>query len=85
MRVAVDLPLHVIPASADGTDHEDATSTIMSAPARGAQHDLLEAMFLAHLDVVPLHDLAAGQGVLPRAQAQLLALLDKGIVHLEPQ
>ena len=83
MRVTVDLPLHVIPASADGTDHEDATSTI--APARGAQHDLLEAMFLAHLDVVPLHDLAAGQGVLPRAQAQLLALPDEGIVHLEPQ
>ena len=82
MRVAVNLPLHVIPASADGTDHEVASSTIMSAPAGGAQHDLLEAMFLAHLDVVPLHDLAAGQGVLPRAQAQLLALLDKGIVHL---
>ena len=58
---------------------------MMSAPAGGAQHDLLEAMFLAHLDVVPLHDLAAGQGVLPRAQAQLLALLDKGIVHLEPK
>ena len=84
MRVAVNLPLHVIPASADGTDHEDALST-MSAPAGGAQHDLLEAMFLAHLDVVPLHDLAAGQGVLPRAQAQLLALPDEGIVHLEPQ
>ena len=57
----------------------------MSAPAGGAQHHLLEAMFLAHLDVVPLHDLAAGQGVLPRAQAQLLALLAKGIVLLEPQ
>ena len=82
MRVSVNLPLHVIPASSDGTDDEDATSTMMSAPAGGAQHDLLEAMFLAHLDVVPLHDLAAGQGVLPRAQAQLLALLDKGIVHL---